>query len=74
MFGLHAKNKDPNQDHDKNDLEQFFEDEDWDIGQKGGEVTKGNDIDWSNYDFMQTFDDVPHADHNSSTDDNQNTS
>ena len=62
MFGFNFnKNKDQPVDDEKQELEQFFEDEDWDIGHKGGEVDKEEDqaIDWSNYDFMHSFDDQP---------------
>ena len=64
MFGLNFnKNKDEPASEEKQELEQFFEDEDWDIGRKGGEVDKDEeDIDWSNYDFMHSFDDQPESD------------
>ena len=61
MFGFSfGRQNDSDDDHmnSKHDLERFFEDEDWDVGQKGGEVEKDQEIDWSHYDFMHTFDDL----------------
>lgn len=64
MFGINFNNNNHDDNKEKGELEQFFEDEDWDIGQKGGEVDKEGDIDWSNYDFMHTFDDLSNSNNN----------
>lgn len=66
MFSFNSDKEKEKSSEERGELEQFFEDEDWDIGQKGGEVSKDSeqDIDWSNYDFMYTFDDAPDEDSN----------
>ena len=63
MFGFNFNKEKDTSAEEKHELEQFFEsEEDWDIGHKGGEVEKEQgEIDWSNYDFMHTFDDLPQS-------------